>query len=233
MAGAGVPDKLRQAMTETYAYSPETIIKAYSLGVFPMAESRDDPEINFYEPEIRGVLRLTPPHIPRRLLRLVRQKPYRITLDTDFKSVIEACAAPSDTRDDSWINPEIVTLYCALHKMGFAHSVEVWDGDALIGGLYGVRLGRAFFGESMFSRRSNASKIALTHLIARLYYAGYTLLDAQFSNDHLMQFGLEEIPKEIFKARLAEALSAPVAFPSDISEDVALAYLAQVRTDTS
>ena len=132
-------------MTKTYAYSPETIIKAYSLGVFPMAESRSDPEINFYEPDIRGVLPLNPPHIPRRLMKLVRQKPYRITLDTDFKSVIEACAAPSDNRDDSWINPEIVTLYCALHKMGFAHSLEVWDGDMLIGGLYGVRLGRAFF----------------------------------------------------------------------------------------
>lgn len=220
-------------MTKTYAYSPETIIKAYSLGVFPMAESRDDPEINFYEPDIRGVLPLNPPHIPRRLMKLVRQKPYRITLDTDFKSVIEACAAPSDNRDDSWINPEIVTLYCALHKMGFAHSLEVWDGDMLIGGLYGVRLGRAFFGESMFSRRSNASKIALTHLMARLYYAGYTLLDAQFSNDHLIQFGIEEIPKETFKVRLAEALLTPTAFPCDIAEDDALSYLAQARTVTS
>lgn len=220
-------------MTKTYAYSPETIIKAYSLGVFPMAESRDDPEINFYEPDIRGVLPLNPPHIPRRLMKLVRQKPYRITLDTDFKSVIEACAAPSDNRDDSWINPEIVTLYCALHKMGFAHSLEVWDSDMLIGGLYGVRLGRAFFGESMFSRRSNASKIALTHLMARLYYAGYTLLDAQFSNDHLIQFGIEEIPKEIFKVRLTEALLTPTAFPSDIAEDDALSYLAQARTVTS
>ena len=220
-------------MTKTYAYSPETVIKAYSLGVFPMAESRDDPEINFYEPDIRGVLPLNPPHIPRRLMKLVRQKPYRITLDTDFKSVIEACAAPSDNRDDSWINPEIVTLYCALHKMGFAHSLEVWDGDMLIGGLYGVRLGRAFFGESMFSRRSNASKIALTHLMARLYYAGYTLLDAQFSNDHLIQFGIEEIPKETFKARLAEALLTPTAFPSDIAEDDALSYLAQAKTVTS
>lgn len=220
-------------MTKTYAYSPETIIKAYSLGVFPMAESRDEPEINFYEPDIRGVLPLNPPHIPRRLMKLVRQKPYCITLDTDFKSVIEACAAPSDNRDDSWINPEIVTLYCALHKMGFSHSLEVWDGDMLIGGLYGVRLGRAFFGESMFSRRSNASKIALTHLMARLYYAGYTLLDAQFSNDHLIQFGIEEIPKETFKVRLAEALLTPTAFPSDIAEDDALSYLAQARTVTS
>ena len=220
-------------MTKTYAYSPETIIKAYSLGVFPMAESRSDPEINFYEPDIRGVLPLNPPHIPRRLMKLVRQKPYRITLDTDFKSVIEACAAPSDNRDDSWINPEIVTLYCALHKMGFAHSLEVWDGDMLVGGLYGVRLGRAFFGESMFSRRSNASKIALTHLMARLYYAGYTLLDAQFFNNHLIQFGIEEIPKETFKFRLAEALKTPTTFPSHIAEDEALSYLAQARTVTS
>ena len=220
-------------MSNAYIYAPETIIKAYSLGVFPMAESREDGAIHFYEPLLRGILPIAPPHIPRRLLRLVRQTSWRVTINQDFRAVIEGCAEPTESRADSWINPEIIRLYLALHKMGFAHSVEVWDGDALIGGLYGVRLGRAFFGESMFSRRSNASKIALTHLIARLYYAGYTLLDAQFSNDHLMQFGLEEIPKEIFKARLAEALSAPAAFPSDISEDVALAYLAQVRTDTS
>ncbi len=220
-------------MTKTYAYSPETIIKAYSLGVFPMAESRTAADIQFYEPDIRGILPLDPPHVPRRLLKLVRQKHYHVSIDADFKAVIEACAAPSITRDDSWINDEIIRLYCTLHKMGFAHSVEVWEGHTLIGGLYGVRIGQAFFGESMFSRRSNASKIALTHLMARLYHSGFHLLDAQFSNDHLLQFGLQEIPKQLFKQKLAIALSTQSEFPVNVSEEEALYYLAQARTVTS
>ena len=233
MAGTGVPQQLRRAMTKTYAYSPETIIKAYTLGVFPMAESRTAANIHFYEPDIRGILPLDPPHVPRKLLKLVRQKPYHVSIDLDFKAVIEACAAPSVTRDDSWINDEIISLYCTLHKMGFAHSVEVWEEHTLIGGLYGVRLGQAFFGESMFSRRSNASKIALTHLMARLYHAGFHLIDAQFSNDHLLQFGLQEIPKELFKKKLAIALSKHSKFPVNVPEDEALSYLAQARTVTS
>ena len=233
MAGTRIPQQLRRDMTKTYAYSPETIIKAYTLGVFPMAESRTAANIHFYEPDMRGILPLDPPHVPRKLLKLVRQKPYHVSIDLDFKAVIEACAAPSVTRDDSWINDEIISLYCTLHKMGFAHSVEVWEEHTLIGGLYGVRLGQAFFGESMFSRRSNASKIALTHLMARLYHAGFHLIDAQFSNDHLLQFGLQEIPKELFKKKLAIALSKHSKFPVNVPEDEALSYLAQARTVTS
>ena len=196
-------------MSEAYIYAPETIIKAYSLGVFPMAESRDDGALHFYEPQQRGILPINPPHIPRRLLRLVRQTRWQVSINTDFRAVIEGCAEQTESREDSWINAEIIRLYLALHKMGFAHSIEVWEGDALIGGLYGIKLGGAFFGESMFSRRSNASKIALAHLMARLYYGNFTLLDAQFTNDHLLQFGLIEVPKQEFQKQLQTALAHP------------------------
>ena len=147
-------------------------------------------------------------HIPRRLQRRVRQAPYEVTLDQDFTAVIDACAAPSDQRTDTWINTDIRQLFIALHKMGFAHSIEVWSDGALIGGLYGVALRAAFFGESMFSLKSDASKIALVHLMARLCHGNFLLLDAQFTNDHLLQFGLTEIDRSDFQSRLAEALSS-------------------------
>ena len=215
-------------MSETYIFAPETLIKAYSLGVFPMALSHDSPEIHFFEPDERGIIPINPPHIPRRLLRLVKQRPYEIRYNTAFHEVITQCAAITETRDDSWINSTIIELYVALHAMGFAHSVEVWDGDRLVGGLYGVKLGRAFFGESMFSRVSNASKIALTHLMARLHYGGFTLLDAQFANDHLTQFGLIEISKEDFQERLSVAKEGRGDLCLDKDEDEMIAHLVKL-----
>lgn len=220
-------------MSPSYIYAPETIIKAYSLGVFPMARSREDETIHFYEPQQRGILPINPPHIPRRLLRTLRQTSWQVTINADFRSVINGCAEITPTRKDSWINDEIIRLYLALHKMGFAHSIEVWDKSELIGGLYGIRLGSAFFGESMFSRRSNASKIALAHLMARLFYGGFTLLDAQFTNDHLLQFGLMEIPKHAFQEQLQKALKHSANWPIDIDADIIFDHLVQARTVTS
>lgn len=220
-------------MSDAYIYAPETIIKAYSLGVFPMAESRDDGALHFYEPQQRGILPINPPHIPRRLLRLVRQTGWQVSINTNFRAVIEGCAEQTESREDSWINAEIIRLYLALHKMGFAYSFEVWEEQALIGGLYGIKLGSAFFGESMFSRRSNASKIALAHLMARLYYGGFTLLDAQFANDHLLQFGLIEIPKQAFQKQLQTALARPAELLMDIDSEIIFAHLAQAKTVTS
>lgn len=220
-------------MSEAYIYAPETIIKAYSLGVFPMAESRDDGALHFYEPQQRGILPINPPHIPRRLLRLVRQTRWQVSINTDFRAVIEGCAEQTESREDSWINAEIIRLYLALHKMGFAHSFEVWEDKALIGGLYGIKLGGAFFGESMFSRRSNASKIALAHLMARLYYGNFTLLDAQFTNDHLLQFGLIEVPKQEFQKQLQTALAHPAELPMDSDPEIIFTHLAQAKTVTS
>ena len=220
-------------MNTPYIYAPETIIKAYSLGVFPMAASKQDAEIHFYEPQMRGIIPITPPHIPRRLLRTVRQTKWHVTLNSDFRAVIENCAAITPTRKDSWINAEIIRLYLALHKMGFAHSVEVWEEEHLIGGLYGIRLGGAFFGESMFSHRSNASKIALAHLMARLFYGGFTLLDAQFANDHLLQFGLIEISKTRFQEQLQNALNQPAELPLKTQANVIFDYFKQAKTVTS
>ena len=200
-------------MAKSYVYAPETIIKAYALGLFPMAENHDSRDIRFFDPEIRGLIPLDKSlgdglHIPRRLKRRVRQHPYSITIDHDFTAVINACATLSSTRTDTWISAELRQLYIALNKMGFAHSIEVWDEGNLVGGLYGVRLRAAFFGESMFSRRTDASKIALVHLMARLRHGGFRLLDAQFSNAHLKQFGMVDLPRIEFQRRLADALTA-------------------------
>ena len=201
-------------MADRFAFSPETLIKAYSLGVFPMADSADSREIKFYDPEARALIPLAwrqgarhEFHIPRRLARTVRRQPFAVTINRDFASVIDECAAIRDGRKDTWINRDIRQLYVALHRLGFAHSVEVWEGETLVGGLYGVALRAAFFGESMFSRRTDASKIALVHLVARLRAGGFRLLDAQFTNDHLLQFGIHEISRDRFQARLADALA--------------------------
>ena len=202
-------------MADRFAFSPETLIKAYSLGVFPMADSADSREIKFYDPEARALIPLAwregarhEFHIPRRLARTIRRRPFTVTINRDFATVIDECAAIRDGRKDTWINRDIRQLYVALHRLGFAHSVEVWEGKTLVGGLYGVALRAAFFGESMFSRRTDASKIALVHLVARLRAGGFRLLDAQFTNDHLMQFGIHEISRDRFQARLADALAA-------------------------
>ena len=201
------------AMAQSYVFAPETIIKAYALGLFPMAESHNSTGFRFYDPDLRGLIPLDNSlgnglHIPRRLQRRVRQHPYNVTINQCFATVINACAERISTRTDTWINADIRQLYIALHKMGFAHSVEVWQKGDLVGGLYGVRLRAAFFGESMFSRQTDASKIAMVHLIARLRHGGFQLLDAQFTSDHLKQFGVIEVPRIDFQRRLADALAA-------------------------
>ena len=220
-------------MTERYIYAPETVVKAYSLGIFPMALGRNETEIHFCDPDQRGIIPITPPHIPRRLLRTVKQGPYQIRYNSVFHEVITRCGALTATRDDSWINQTIIELYTALHAMGFAHSVEVFDDERLVGGLYGVKLGRAFFGESMFSEVTNASKIALTHLMARLHYGGFTLLDAQFGNNHLTQFGLIEIPRAEFKSLLGDAKTGRADLHLEMPETDMIAHLLQAIKVTS
>ena len=183
------------------------LLNCYRRGVFPMADSREDMRLFLMDPDVRGVLPLDGFHVPSRLRKTVRKNPYRITADTAFNRVIEACAEPHPTRPATWINDAILNLYAALHREGHAHSVECWAEDGeLVGGLYGVSLGGAFFGESMFSRRTDASKIALVHLVARLKAGGYSLLDAQFHNPHLEQFGLQEISRDAFRDKLWAAL---------------------------
>ena len=191
------------------------LLNCYRRGVFPMADSREDMRLFLMDPDLRGVLPLDRFHVPKRLRKTVRQDPYRVTVDTAFNRVIEACAEPHPSRPATWINDPILNLYGALHRQGYAHSVECWteDGD-LVGGLYGVALGGAFFGESMFSRATDASKIALVHLVARLKLGGFELLDAQFHNPHLEQFGLEEISRDEFRAKLWRALRVNADFYS-------------------
>lgn len=222
-----------------HALSPETLIKAYAIGVFPMAESRDHDEVFFLDPEQRGILPLDDVHIPRRLKKRIRQQPYTITANTAFDAVIDACREVTNDRDDSWINPTIRQMYCAMHRYGFAHSIEAWQqdpatgDDILVGGLYGVALKGAFFGESMFSRANDASKIALVHLMARLKSAGYRLLDTQFSNPHLEQFGVVEIAREEFKQKLAEAMAIDARFPQGPQDMAVVQSFLQARTETS
>ena len=210
----------------------ELLLRAYSIGIFPMAESRGDPEIHWIDPDRRGILPIESFHIPRKLRRLVRQKPYEVRCNTAFAEVIRACASPGPGRSDTWINPTIERLYCELHEIGFAHSIECWQGAQLVGGLYGVALGAAFFGESMFSRASNASKIALVHLVARLKKGEFQLLDTQFETPHLRQFGVVEIPRESYRTRLARAVRRHAHFYSEL-EDVELSRFLQSITQTS
>lgn len=191
------------------------LLNCYRRGVFPMADSREDMRLFLMDPDIRGILPLDRFHVPKRLRKTVRQDPFRVTVDTAFNRVIEACAEPHPTRPATWINDSILNLYGALHRKGYAHSVECWTEDnELVGGLYGVALGGAFFGESMFSRATDASKVALVHLVARLKVGGFELLDAQFHNPHLEQFGLEEITRDEFRAMLWRALRVDADFYS-------------------
>lgn len=185
--------------------TPELLLGAYAQGVFPMAERRNDPALYWLSPESRGIVPLDNFHVPRRLARTVRSDRLRVTVDTAFDEVIGACAAPAPGREESWINAEIMALYCELHRRKSAHSLEAWHDDTLVGGLYGVSLGAAFFGESMFSRERDASKISLVHLVARLIAGGYELLDAQFLTEHLAQFGAIAIPRPDYLKRLAHA----------------------------
>lgn len=179
-----------------------------------MASDRDSHWIEIVDPEERGILPLDSFHIPRRLKRRVRQQPYDIRIDTAFAQTMEFCAETTPERDNTWISDGIINLYCGLHKEGHAHSVECWQGNSLVGGLYGVSIGGAFFGESMFSRQADASKIALIHLVAGLKIMDFTLLDAQFHNPHLEQFGIATIDRESFQDMLQTALTQRTQFAS-------------------
>jgi leucyl/phenylalanyl-tRNA---protein transferase len=192
--------------------TPELLLKAYAAGIFPMAESADDPSLHWIEPRYRGVLPLDGFETARSLRKAVRADRFKVTADRAFDAVIAACAAPVDGRMTTWINQRIQTIYGDLHRAGHAHSIEVWNGEALVGGLYGVSLGAAFFGESMFHSATDASKIALVHLMARLRIGGYQLLDTQFVTPHLMQFGVKEIPRERYKKLLAAAIRQTADF---------------------
>ena len=195
--------------------TPELLLQAYARGYFPMADSADDPGYYWVYPHRRGILPLESFHLPRRLARAVRSGRFRVVADRDFAGVIAACAAPTDDpmRQNTWINATIRDAYIALHRLGFAHSIECYDhDDRLVGGLYGVRLGGAFFGESMFSRQTDASKVALVHLVARLRAGGFALLDTQFVTEHLKQFGAIEIPRQKYLELLADALPREADF---------------------
>jgi leucyl/phenylalanyl-tRNA---protein transferase len=186
--------------------TPELLLTAYARGRFPMAGDRDDPEIHWIEPVRRGVIPLDGFHVPRSLKKLLRQQPFELRIDTAFAEVIDACAEPTPERPRTWLNDELLAIYKAVHHLGHAHSVECWQDGRLAGGLYGIRLGAAFFGESMFSRVRDASKVALIELVARLNTGGFLLLDTQFVTDHLVRFGAVEIPRGEYKRRLAAAL---------------------------
>ncbi|PDT29876.1 leucyl/phenylalanyl-tRNA--protein transferase [Rhizobium sp. L9] len=189
--------------------TPDILLRAYSIGLFPMAESADDPEIFWVEPELRGVLPLGDFHISKSLAKRVRRKPFEIRFDHDFDQVIAACAEETSGRPSTWINQTIRSLYSTLFEIGHAHTVEAWEGDQLVGGLYGVSLGSAFFGESMFSRRTDASKICLVYLVDRLREKGFTLLDTQFTTEHLKTFGAIDVPKAEYALLLASAMESP------------------------
>ncbi|WP_163876553.1 leucyl/phenylalanyl-tRNA--protein transferase [Rhizobium laguerreae] len=189
--------------------TPDILLRAYSIGLFPMAESADDPEIFWVEPELRGVLPLDHFHVSKSLAKVVRKKPFEIRFDYAFDQVIAACAEETSGRPSTWINRTIRSLYSTLFDMGHAHTVEAWEGNELVGGLYGVSLGSAFFGESMFSRRTDASKICLVHLVDRLRERGFTLLDTQFTTEHLKTFGAIDVPKTDYAAMLAAAMESP------------------------
>ncbi len=208
--------------------TPQVLLKAYSCGIFPMAESADDPALYWIEPQHRGILPLQAVHVPRRLARTLRNCGYDVRIDTAYDGVIDGCAASRPGRRSTWINERIRNLYRELFELGHCHTVEVWSGGRLVGGLYGVALGGAFFGESMFSTVRDASKIALVHLAARLVYGGFALLDTQFVTDHLRQFGTVEVARDEFHTLLEAALEVDADFgrlPSDANPEEILRIL--------
>lgn len=208
--------------------TPQVLLKAYSCGIFPMAESASDPALYWIEPQHRGILPLDSAHFPKRLLRTVRTTPFKVRVDTDYEGVIDGCAASRPGRTTTWINKRIRSLYRDLFEMGACHTIEVWSSQRLVGGLYGVALKGAFFGESMFSFERDASKIALVHLVARLRHGGFRLLDTQFVTEHLRQFGTIEVDRDAFQVRLDHALQVQADFNAlgptpDVNEVVRLA----------
>ncbi len=215
--------------------TPQVLMKAYACGIFPMAESADDPALHWIEPQNRGVLPLDAVHIPKRLKRTLRTTPLTVRIDTDYDGVIDGCARSREGRDSTWINGRIRALYRELFRIGHCHTVEVWNDDRLVGGLYGVALDGAFFGESMFSHERDASKIALVHLAARLIHGGFRLLDTQFVTDHLKQFGTIEIDRTAFHRRLEQALGHSADFrrlPADTPPEEVLRIIEAARRKT-
>lgn len=209
------------------------LLRAYALGIFPMARHRRDANVFWVSPKRRGILPLDAFRTPRRLRRTVRQQRFEIRCDSAFEAVMRACAARTDERPDTWINDEILQSYTGLFRLGYAHSVEAWRDGRLVGGLYGVSIESAFFGESMFSTETDASKVALVHLVARLRHGGFSLLDVQFVTDHLRQFGAEEIAAAEYLDRLDEALGRPAAFYSDLPPEDAAASLEALFAQSS
>lgn len=207
--------------------TPGLLLRAYACGIFPMAESADSPVIRWVEPKRRGIIPLDAFHVPRSLRKTLRRSPFAVTADRAFVAVMRGCAEPAPGRESTWINAEIRALYTALHESGHAHSIECWDGETLAGGLYGVSLGAAFFGESMFSRATDASKVALVNLVATLRRGGYALLDAQFITRHLAQFGAIEITRARYMRLLEAAIATPATFYRELDPAAALQSTSQ------
>jgi leucyl/phenylalanyl-tRNA--protein transferase len=207
--------------------TPEVLLKAYACGIFPMAESADDPALYWIEPEKRGIIPLNNFHVASRLARTVRAGQFTIAINRDFEGVLDGCAEPAPGRARTWINTRIRTLYCKLYDIGHCHSVEAYENGELVGGLYGVCLGRAFFGESMFHRSRDASKVALVHLVAKLRAGGFKLLDTQFVTDHLKTFGAAEVSRRQYHKLLEAALVGEADFTAlrrDMTGAEALQY---------
>ena len=224
------------AFPPPHLFDATALLRCYAQGVFPMGEARDDPRVFLVEPDLRGVIPLDRFHIPARLRRTIRREPFVVRANTAFAQVLDACAASAPGREDTWINAPIRSLYLQLHAIGHAHSIECWQDDQLVGGLYGVSLGQAFFGESMFSRATDASKVALVHLVARLKHGGWRLLDAQFRTPHLDQFGLIEMPQSAYLERLQGALSGRSdveALKRPLTGEEAVSYALQPTTHAS
>jgi leucyl/phenylalanyl-tRNA--protein transferase len=213
--------------------TPDLLLQAYRIGVFPMGERRDDPKLYWLDPRLRAVLPLDAFHLPKRLARTVRSGHFEVSADTAFVDVLRACAEPRPGHPESWINEPIVDLYTELHRRGHAHSVECRRDGELVGGLYGVSVGAAFFGESMFSRERDASKVALVHLVARMLKGGFRLLDCQFMTEHLRGFGAIEVPREQFRTLLAGAIGEPATFYRELGAGEDPCSLVQASTRTS
>jgi leucyl/phenylalanyl-tRNA--protein transferase len=219
----------------TIEITPQVLLKAYSCGIFPMAESADDPALYWIEPQARGILPLDAVHVPRRLAKSIRQGEFEVRINSDFGAVIDGCAASKAGRRSTWINARIRSLYGALFEQGHCHTVETWQNGRMVGGLYGVALGGAFFGESMFSTARDASKVALVYLCARLTCGQFSLLDTQFVTDHLRQFGTVEVERQEFHRLLEPALARKadfLALPPDVPPTEILALLAAESAPT-
>ncbi len=219
-------------LRRTVDVTPDLLLRAYRIGMFPMAENRHSDKLYWLDPEMRGHLPLDGFHLPRRLLRTVLSGPYTVTVDQDFAGAIAGCAEPAPGRMDTWINPRIEELFTQLHHLGYGHSVETRLNGELVGGLYGVAVGGVFFGESMFSRARDASKVALVHLVARLRMGGFTLLDTQWVTTHLMQFGAVEMPRIAYRQILEAAVERSAVFPVNPDPDALVAEFTRLAKGT-